>query len=107
MTPTVLLLIRGHGFGHAARSFRYLEHLREQVTVEVASAGTGSDFLTMKGVKHHRFSYHDTDDMSRDATSEVIAYLEEVRPDFVVADEIFVFLHMERFVPTVEYQILL
>ncbi|WP_028922466.1 hypothetical protein [Pseudonocardia acaciae] len=88
----VILLARGHGYGHAARDLHILRALRARPGVEVvlASSGTGLDYFASRGERCADLGLSDNQDLDLAATRKVLAYLAGAgRADLVVADELF------------------
>lgn len=90
MPGRIAYLARGNGFGHAARALPVIDALDPSVEVRLASAGTGVEYLRMRGRPHDDLGIADEDDHGREATEGIQAYLASI-PDLslVVCDELF------------------
>ncbi|MEV2274259.1 hypothetical protein AB0I72_01620 [Nocardiopsis sp. NPDC049922] len=90
--PRMLMLARGHGFGHAARDLRVIEAIRAErpdVDIEVLASGSAARYLEMYGEPFTDLGIGDHEDMSPAAGKriwEVMGRLDP--PDLVVADEV-------------------
>lgn len=85
-------LIRGHGFGHAARDLRVISAiraLRPDVQLDIASSGTGVDYLRARSVDCVDLGIADKEDLRSSANWKTWRYLHvSPHPDLVVVDEI-------------------
>jgi hypothetical protein len=85
-------LIRGHGFGHAARDLRIINAIRElrpDVQLDLASSGTGFEYLAARSVDCVDLGIPDEADLRPAASWKVWRHLHEVPPpDLVVVDEV-------------------
>lgn len=88
----ILYLVRGHGFGHAARDLRIIEALKAlapQVEIEIASSGTGMQYFRSRSVDCADLEIPDDEDQSASAGWRVWRYLHwAAAPDLVISDEI-------------------
>ncbi len=89
----IAYLARGNGFGHAARALPVIDALTEldpTVEVRLASAGTGAEYLRMRGRAHDDLGIADEDDHGQEATERLHAYLASQSDlSLVVCDELF------------------
>jgi hypothetical protein len=93
----IVVLSRGHGYGHAARDLPVLEAMRARrpnLEITVASSGTGLEYYRSRSVPCADLGIPDDDDQGREAARSVALFLfklqeESGRPDLVVADEVF------------------
>ncbi|MBM7784160.1 hypothetical protein [Tenggerimyces flavus] len=92
MPGRIAYLARGNGFGHAARALPVIDALNRldpAVEVRLASAGTGAEYLRMRGRGHDDLGFPDEDDHDQDATAKLHAYLASMPElDLVVCDEL-------------------
>ncbi|GAA4046960.1 hypothetical protein [Nonomuraea soli] len=90
--PTILFLVRGHGFGHAARDARIIAALRRRrpdVTVEVLASGSAATYLAWQGIDFTELPIADEWDLSGRAAQVVWETLAgRPRPDLTVCDEV-------------------
>lgn len=86
-------LIRGHGYGHAARDLRIIEAMRELApgaVIDIASAGTGVEYLTARGVECTDLRIADDQDLEMSSTWKIWRHLHWTQaPDLVISDELF------------------
>jgi hypothetical protein len=93
----VVVLSRGHGYGHAATDLRWIKAMRARrpdLEVILASSGTGLDYYRSRSVPCIDLGISDDDDQGADAAKSVARFLfkvvaESSRPDLVVANEVF------------------
>jgi hypothetical protein len=85
-------LIRGHGFGHAARDLRIINAiraLRPDIELDIASAGTGFEYLSARSVDCTDLGISDEADLRSSANWKTWRYLHvSPHPDLVVVDEV-------------------
>lgn len=94
---SLLILSRGHGFGHAAKDLqvvRSLHNIQPNLSVRIASSGLGLQFYGMHSVPCVDLKIADDDDDSREAERQVYRMLyhlakEGEAPSLVVSDEVF------------------
>ncbi|MEV4414103.1 hypothetical protein [Catellatospora sp. NPDC049609] len=90
--PRVLLLARGHGFGHAARDLRIVKamrRLRPDVEIEVMASGSAAVYLDLYGEAFADMGIGDHEDMSPAAGRRIWELLDRYDPfDLVIADEV-------------------
>ncbi len=88
----IVLLARGHGYGHAARDLqiiRGLRQLRPDAEIVLASSGSGVEYFRSHGIPCHDFGIADRHDLSEEATRRIWGFLQTLRdPDLVIADEV-------------------
>ncbi|WP_369192348.1 hypothetical protein [Streptomyces sp. R08] len=88
----VLVLSRGHGFGHAARDLRVIDSIRRQrpdLKLLLAASGTAADYFRMHDVPCVDLGIDDAEDMTPAAFARVQAFLRRIRrPQLVVTDEV-------------------
>jgi hypothetical protein len=92
MTSHVVLLTRGHGFGHAARDLLLINSIhasRPDVELSVAAAGSGTEFYRLNSVPCHDLGILDEEDTRPESGKKILAYLTGIaRPDLVIVDEL-------------------
>jgi hypothetical protein len=85
-------LIRGHGFGHAARDLRVITAIRElrpDIHLDIASSGTGFAYLSARSVDCVDLGIADEADLRSSANWKTWRYLHvSPHPDLVVVDEV-------------------
>jgi hypothetical protein len=85
-------LIRGHGFGHAARDLRVINAiraLRPDAQLDIASSGTGFQYLSARSVDCADLGIADEADLRSSANWKTWRYLHvSPHPDLVVTDEV-------------------
>lgn len=85
-------LIRGHGFGHAARDLRIItaiRNLRPDIQLDIASSGTGFQYFAARSVDCVDMGIPDEADLRSAANWKTWRHLHEVpHPDLVVVDEV-------------------
>ncbi|MEU9505938.1 hypothetical protein AB0D32_06625 [Micromonospora sp. NPDC048170] len=90
--PRVVVLTRGHGYGHAARDLQIVETIRRtrpDVQLDLASSGTGLRYYRSRNVSCSDLDIPDERDTSEAAGRAVHRYLTTLpRPDLVVTDEV-------------------
>lgn len=90
--PRVLLLARGHGFGHAARDLRIIRAMRAQrpdVEIQVMASGSAAVYLNLYGEACIDMGIGDHEDMTPAAGARVWELMGEHDPfDLVIADEV-------------------
>ncbi|MGW7548366.1 glycosyl transferase [Streptomyces sp. NPDC054770] len=88
----VLVLSRGHGFGHAARDLRVVDSIRRQrpdLKILLAASGTAAEYFRMHDVPCVDLGIDDAEDMTPTAFARVQAFLRRIRrPQLVVTDEV-------------------
>jgi hypothetical protein len=88
----IVLLARGHGYGHAARDLRIIRGLRQlspDAEIELASSGSGLEYFRFQGISCHDLGIADRHDLSETAARRVWGFLQTLRdPDLVIADEV-------------------
>jgi hypothetical protein len=88
----IVLLARGHGYGHAARDLqiiRGLRQLRPDAEVIVASSGSGVEYFRSHSIPCHDLGIADRHDLSEEAARRVWGFLQTLGdPDLVIADEV-------------------
>ncbi len=88
----IVLLARGHGYGHAARDLqiiRGLRQLRPDAEIVLASSGSGVEYFRFQGIPCHDVGIADRHDLSEQAVRRVWGFLQSLRdPDLVIADEV-------------------
>lgn len=89
----LVILSRGHGYGHAAKDLQVIEAIRAKqpgLMVSVASSGTGLDFYTSRSVPCVDLGIADSDDQGEHAAWCILRFLLRTgKPDLVVANEVF------------------
>lgn len=89
----ICYLSRGHGYGHAATDLEIVGALRSLVpdlSLELASYGTGLSFFASRGVPCVDLGIDDVEDQSLDAALRVMAFLRRQESvDLVVGHEMF------------------
>jgi hypothetical protein len=89
----ICYLIRGHGYGHAARDLRIIEAIRALspgVELDIASAGTGVEYLTARGIECTDLQIADDQDLEMSSTWKIWRHLHRTpAPDLVISDELF------------------
>jgi hypothetical protein len=87
----IVLLARGHGYGHAARDLqiiRGLRQLRPNAEVVLASSASGVEYFRFQGIPCHDLGIEDRRDLGEQAVRRVWGFLQTLRdPDLVIADE--------------------
>jgi hypothetical protein len=88
----IVLLARGHGYGHAARDLqiiRGLRQLRPDAEIVLASSGSGLEYFRFRGISCHDLGIADRHDLSETAARHIWGFLQTLRdPDLVIADEV-------------------
>lgn len=88
----IVLLARGHGYGHAARDLqiiRGLRQLRPHAEIVLASSGSGVEYFRSHDIPCHDLGIADRHDLSEEAVRRVWGFLQTLRdPDLVIADEV-------------------
>jgi hypothetical protein len=88
----IVLLARGHGYGHAARDIRILTGLRQlspDSEIVLASSGSGLEYFRFQGISCHDLGIADRHDLSETAVRSIWEFLRTIRdPDLVIADEV-------------------
>jgi hypothetical protein len=88
----IVLLARGHGYGHAARDLqiiRGLRQLRPNAEVVLASSASGVEYFRFQGIPCHDLGIEDRRDLGEQAVRRVWGFLQTLRdPDLVIADEV-------------------
>ena len=89
----ICYLIRGHGYGHAARDLRIIEAMRALspgTRLDLASAGAGVDYLKARGVECTDLEIADDRDLEMSSTWKIWRHLHRTpAPDLVISDELF------------------
>lgn len=89
----ICYLIRGHGYGHAARDLRIIEAMRKLspgTDLDLASAGSGAEYLTLHGVGCTDLDIEDYQDLEMSSTWKIWRHLHRTpAPDLVISDELF------------------
>ncbi|MDF5757587.1 hypothetical protein [Spongiactinospora sp. TRM90649] len=90
--PRILFLVRGHGFGHAARDARViaaLRSLRPEAEIDVLASGSAAGYFALHGVEHVDMGVADEEDMTPEAARRVWEVMAGTpRPDLTVSDEV-------------------
>jgi hypothetical protein len=88
----IVLLTRGHGYGHAARDLRIICGLRQlspDADIVLASSGSGVEYFRSHDIPCHDFGIADRHDLSEEAVRRVWGFLQTLSdPDLVIADEV-------------------
>ncbi|MFD5315853.1 hypothetical protein [Streptomyces sp. NPDC127098] len=84
----ILVLTRGHGFGHAARDLRVIQALRRRpgITVRVMAEGSALDYYRMRGEPCTPLPDEGFGEVAAKAVWKALATVP--RPDLVVSDEV-------------------
>lgn len=93
----IVVLSRGHGYGHAAKDHRIIESLwaqRGDLEITVASSGLGVEYYKAHSIPCIDLGIPDHDDQGHFAHRRVLRFFDELtaqedRVDFVVANEVF------------------
>jgi hypothetical protein len=89
----ICYFIRGHGYGHAARDLRIIEAMRALapgMDIDIASAGTGVEYLTARGIECTDLEIDDYQDLEMSSTWKIWRHLHRTpAPDLVISDELF------------------
>jgi hypothetical protein len=88
----VSYLVRGHGFGHAARDLRIINAIKRAapgIDVDIASSGTGFEYFRSRSVPCTDMDIEDASDQSAAASWKIWRHLHWAPPpDLVIADEV-------------------
>jgi UDP:flavonoid glycosyltransferase YjiC (YdhE family) len=85
-------LVRGHGFGHAARDLRIIKALKNaapHIEIDIASSGTGLEYFRSRSVPCIDMGIEDANDQSASASWKVWRHLHRApAADMVISDEV-------------------
>jgi uncharacterized protein (TIGR00661 family) len=97
--PKILYLSRGRGFSHAMYDLLILEELKninKDLSILVASYDKGYIYFLNNGIKAFNLELRQEDELSLKAGFRIWSLIRKFRPNLVVADEVFISLHITK-----------
>lgn len=98
-SPKILYLSRGRGFSHAMYDsliLGELENMNKDLSILVASYDKGYIYFLNNGIKAFNLELRQKDELSLKAGFRIWSLIRKFRPNLVVADEVFIALHITK-----------
>ncbi|MBN1695182.1 hypothetical protein JW879_07275 [candidate division WOR-3 bacterium] len=97
--PKILYLSRGRGFSHAMYDLLILgelENMNKDLSILVASYDKGYIYFLNNGIKAFNLELRQEDELSLKAGFRIWSLIRKFKPNLVVADEVFIALHITK-----------
>jgi len=98
-SPKILYLSRGRGFSHAMYDLLILgelENMNKDLSILVASYDKGYIYFLNNGIRAFNLELRQEDELSLKAGFRIWSLIRKFRPNLVVADEVFIALHITK-----------
>jgi len=95
----LLYLSRGRGFCHAMRDMLIIEHLKEfniNLNLKVVSHEQGYTYFKKNGFEVENLDLKLREEFSQKALFRIQSYIDKFKPNFIIADEVFIALPLAK-----------